>query len=60
MPPAIVLELIERADHLFCHGGDFRQCSTGETLKPFDEIAQQLKQDAGGFDDIANCPTFNF
>ncbi|WP_456445679.1 hypothetical protein, partial [Oceanithermus sp.] len=33
------IELIKRADHAFCHGGDYRQCSSGETLKSFDEIA---------------------
>ncbi len=55
------IELIERDGHMdICHGGDFRQCSSGETLKPFDEIAEILKEKASGFDDIANCPTFNF
>ena len=53
------IELIRSADHLFCHGGDYRQCSKGDTLKSFDEIADELKRKAG-FDDIANCPTFNF
>gem|GEM_PF-4745311 len=53
------IELIERADHAFCHGGDYRQCSSGETLKSFDEIADDLKREAG-FDRLADCPTFNY
>ena len=54
------MKRVESADPRFCHGHDYRQCSKGDTLKSFDEIAQQLKQEAGGFDDIANCPIFNF
>jgi len=54
------IELIKRGDHQYCHGGDYRQCSKGDTLKSFDEIADQLKQEADGFDDIANCPTFPY
>ncbi|XOB99510.1 carboxypeptidase regulatory-like domain-containing protein [Deinococcota bacterium DY0809b] len=54
------IELIERADHAFCHGGDYRQCSSGETLKSFDEIADILKGYANGVDRIADCPTFNY
>ena len=54
------IELIERDGHMdICHGGDFRQCSSGETLKPFDEIADYLRGKVG-FDKIAECPTFNF
>jgi len=54
------IELIERDGHMdICHGGDFRQCSSGETLKPFDEIADYLRS-VSGRDDINICPTFNF
>ncbi len=53
------IELIKREDHLFCHGGDYRQCSKGDTLKSFDEIADYLRNEVG-FDKIAECPTFNF
>jgi len=34
-------------------------CSKGDTLKSFDEIADDLKEKVG-FDDIANCPTFPY
>ncbi len=53
------IELIKREDHQYRHGGDYRQCSKGDTLKSFDEIAKDLKKKVGS-DDIANCPTFPY
>ena len=53
------MKCVESAEPLFSHGGDYRQCSKGDTLKSFDEIADELKRKAG-FEDIANCPIFNF